>query len=359
MTILGRYVAGRFLSALGGALAAGTSLYLIIDFFDRVRDFARYDPEFSAILSYFLYKIPGVIYQLYPAASLLAVLLSIGILSRNREIMAIRACGVSTWKLATPVIVLAAFGSVLAFLWNETVVPPASAMSNYVNDVVIKNKPYRGIFNASSLWFQSSDGFVNIDYYDASQRTIYGLTLYDADKSFHLNRMIEIPTLKWRDQGWEAAPGTVKTLEADGLISSRPLEQGEFSLAEAPEDLAARRRKPSEFSFRQLKTQTDLLKAKGLGADDLMVDLHNKLAWPVSGLITVLVGFPLAVRGGRRGGMGYSLGTGMAVGFGYWVVAALALSAGRTGGLPAPLAAWSANILFSLLAAGLYTASHD
>ncbi len=357
MTILARYVAGQFLRAFGMACLAGTSLYLIIDFFDRIRLFTRYDAEVSALAAYFMYKTPAIVSQLYPAASLLAVLVSLGALTRNREVMAMRACGVSTWKLAYPVVLLAAVGSVFAFLWNETVVPSASARSNYVNDVVIKKKPYRGVFNASSLWFQSSEGFVNIDYFDAGQQTIYGLTLYDADPSFHLQRMIEVPSLRWRDSAWEKAEGTVKMLGTEGIISMRALDPGEFRLAEAPADLAARRRRPSEFSFRQLKAQTDLLREKGLNADDFMVDLHNKLAWPVSGFITVLVGFPLAVRGGRRGGMGYSLGAGMAVGFGYWVVTALALSAGRTGGIPAPLAAWAANGIFSLLAVGLYIGS--
>ncbi len=354
MTILTRYVVTQYLRLFFLTLTAGATLYMVIHFFDRIGNLSRYDPSTAAMAAYFVFRLPAMLSEIYPAASLLAVLLSLGLAARNREILALRACGISTWQLAVPLIAVAAAMSVLVLAWNEMVVPPTMARCRYLNDVVIKKKTFQGAFNATSLWFQDTQGFISIDFYDANQQAIYGLTLYDADPSFQLNRIIEVPVLRWRDERWRAEVGTVKNIGPDGEILDRFLEPGEFELSEDPRDLAARRRRADEFSFLQLKNQIDVLRAKGLNADEFVVDLHHKMALPFAGLVTVLVGFPLAVRGGRRAGIAHNVALGLAVGFAYFVVTAVALSAGRAGGIPPVLAAWTANSLFIVLAGALY-----
>jgi len=144
--------------------------------------------------------------------------------------------------------------------------------------------------------------------------------------------------------------GLVKELDGNAEVRVRPLSLGEFEMHEDPENLAARRRKPEEFSFRQLRRQIAQLEARGLGADEYLVDLHHKLAWPFAGLVVALVGIPLALRAGPRSGLAASTATGMVIGFAYWVITGLALSAGRTGALPPLAAAWASNVAFVALA---------
>ena len=100
-----------------------------------------------------------------------------------------------------------------------------------------------------------------------------------------------------------------------------------------------------------------MLRARGLEATGLEVDLQAKLAVPFSGVISVLLGLPIALRVGRRTGMGWALITGLAAGFAYWVTMAVAMSMGRTGALPPVAAAWLANVGFGFLAASLLSGS--
>ncbi len=357
MSIIGRYVIGYFMRAFALCMGAATGLFLVIDFFEKIGGFARYDPPAGAVAAYFLFKLPRVVSEVYPAVSLISVLLALGLLARHREVLALGACGVSPWRLAVPLLIASLLISIGVMVWNETVVPPTASRARTINDIVIKKKRYRGLLNASSVWFQNAQGFFNIDYFDANRNALFGLTFYEIDPSFRLNRIIEIPEALWRNQRWDFKGGKVKNVGPEGEIVERELEAGEFELTDTPRDFMRMRRHANEFSFRQFKRQIDLVRAKGLDPSQLLVDLYLKLAMPFSGLVSVLVGFPLAVRGGRRGGLAYTLGLGMVVGFVYWVTMAVAVSAGHTGGMPPLLAAWSANILFAILGGSLFLGS--
>ena len=276
MSLIARYVLSGYLRAFAMAMVSIVLLYLVIDVFERLPDLVEYNAEPADMLGYFAYKVPSILSEIYPAAVLLAVLIGIGMLQRHCEILALRACGISTWRLALPLVALAAIMTVGAVAWNESVVPPTAARSRYLYDVVIKKKIRRGAFNAASLWFQDERGFVNIDYYDADNERIYGLRLYDAQGDHRLARVLEIPLLSWDGERWNYEEGHVKRIDSDGLPYSSPIDDDDFSTAETPASLADRERRPEEFSFAQLREQVRILRAKGLNADSSLVDLHRK-----------------------------------------------------------------------------------
>lgn len=352
MSILWRYVARAWLSVFATAMLATGGLYIVIDIFDRLGEVLSFSPSWTALVSYFLFKLPKILYDVYPAATLLATLISIGMLARNHELGAMRSSGMSDRRLAAPILACALLLSLGALFWSENVVPVAATRSRWLWDVELKQKVYRGVFDAASLWFQNDRGFVHIRRYDAGARVISGLSLYESDPEFNLQRVIEIESMTWRDDRWVSSGGFVKDIAGDEF-HVRPLAPAEIELHEDPENLAARKRRPEEFSFRQLRRQIAQLEARGLAADEYLVDLHHKLAWPFAGFFVTLLAVPLALRSGRGSGLARATATGLIVGFGYWIVTGLALSAGRTGGVSPPAAAWAANGLCSIIAAAL------
>ena len=100
MNTISRYMVASFLKTFAMVMSAVTGLFLILDFFQRIGQLTAYEAEASAIMAYFLLKLPGIVGEIYPAVTLLSVLISIGLLARHREILAMRACGLSTWQLA-------------------------------------------------------------------------------------------------------------------------------------------------------------------------------------------------------------------------------------------------------------------
>lgn len=347
MSIVGGYVVRQYLRVFAFTLFAGLTLFAVVDAVDRVADYAQYGPSAAALLAFYLLRLPLIVTNVFPAVCLLSVLLSLGLLARSREITAMRSCGFSDWQIGAPLLLLSAALSAGAFFWNEIVVPRSAAEARHVKDVVIKKKRGFESFDARSIWLQNAQGFVNIEYFDAARDVIHGLTIYSADEAFRLRSIVEVPTAAWVDGVWQVRQGSVKELAADGSVHARALTTDDVTLSDTPADLAKRRPHAEEFTLWELRKRIALLRSKGLNVDELRVDLHAKLALPLSGIVSVLFGFPLAIRGGRRFGLGYNVSVGLVTGFLYWATLAFAVSAGRMGLVPPLLAAWSANAIFA------------
>jgi lipopolysaccharide export system permease protein len=355
VSVLDRYVLGRFLRMLPLCIAAAAALFLLVDFFQRIGELTKHGAGVWNALAYFSFKLPRVITEVYPAASLLAVLIGLGALAEGRELLACRSCGVSTLRVLAPLAACAALLSLVVLAWNEVVVPPTASRARMIQDVGIEKRLERGVFNASSLWFQSEQGFVNINYFDATRNELHGITLHQMDESFRLVRIVEARKAVWRQDHWDVLDTTVTMFEggADALGQNHGTV---LALDVNPDELRRKRRRAYEFSYRDLSKQILGLERKGLDATEYMVDCDYKLAAPFAGLVAVILGLPLAARGGRRSGGGVlrNVGLGLAVSFVYWSATALAVAAGHAGTLPPLLAAWAANILFGIGGTLLY-----
>jgi lipopolysaccharide export system permease protein len=304
------------------------------------------------VAAYFALKTPKWLVEVYPAASLLAVMLGVGSLVRSNEVLAMQSCGISVAAIARPLLAMSILLSLLAVAWNELVVPPAAVRARAIKDIDIKSMDARGMLDATSLWLQVPDGFLNIDYYDGTHNKLEGITLHGLDERFHLVRLIEIPEAAWSGDRWEYDDGTIREFMPDGSFTYRPLVARNIDLGGSPADFRRKAPRSDEFSIRQLSQRIRTLRAKGLDPAGFETDLQFKFALPLSGLITVLIGLPLALRGSSRTGSAQHIGTGMAVCFLYWLTQALTVSAGHAGTLPPAVGAWAANGIF-LLVGGL------
>jgi lipopolysaccharide export system permease protein len=354
VSILDRYLLARFLRVLPMCIAAAATVFLVVDFFIRIGDFAEHDSGIAKAGAYFVFKLPRILTEVYPAASLIAVLIGMGALAERREVLAMNACGVGTPRILLPLALAGAALSLAIMGWNETVVPPTSSRARVIQDVGIEKKLQTGVFNASSIWFQSSQGFVNIDYFDATHNVLHGITLHEMDEGFRLRTVVEVPQAVWTGSEWKLSPGTVTSFVEGTDAVMRDAAPGDLRIDAAPDDLRKKRRRSYEFSFGELRDQIYGLQRKGLDATEYVVDLHYKLAAPFAGLVAVVLGLPLAVRSRRGGGMLRNVGVALGVSFAYWSATALSVSAGHTGTLPPLLAAWGPYAVFGFGGAALY-----
>jgi lipopolysaccharide export system permease protein len=106
MTVLSRYITATYLKLL--ALTAGSfvAIYLVIDFLEKISRFSQASGNPQYILFFYLYKIPAIINQVMPLAILMSTLLTLGILSRSSEIVAMQSCGISLKRIAMPLLYL-------------------------------------------------------------------------------------------------------------------------------------------------------------------------------------------------------------------------------------------------------------
>lgn len=122
MPILFRYLLREYGKIFTMCFSGLMTIYLVIDFFEKVRRFLRYDADWIDVLTYFLLKIPAISFQIAPLAVLMATLLTFGLLSRGHEITAMRSCGISLLWITSPFIVFASGITLVLLLDRKSVV---------------------------------------------------------------------------------------------------------------------------------------------------------------------------------------------------------------------------------------------
>jgi lipopolysaccharide export system permease protein len=355
VTVIDRYVLGRFLRVLPLCVGAAAALFLMVDFFQRIAELAADQSSAGQIAGYFLFKLPRILTEIYPAGCLLAVLIGVGGLAEGGELLALKACGVSTARLLVPLAIVGALTGFGVLLWNEIVVPPTYTRARLIRDVGIEKELESGVFDAASIWYRSDQGFVNIGYFDANDNTLYRIALHEPDAAFQVGRLIEVPRAVWNEGGWSMEGGVVTTFVEQGDPAIRDAVPGDLTLDATPQELRSKRRRSFELSYRALERQVASLQRKGLDATEYLVDMQYKLAVPFSGLVAIVIGVPLAMRAARRGGgLLRNVGIGLVVSLAYWATAAVAVAAGHAGTLPSWAAAWAANVTFGLGGLVLY-----
>jgi lipopolysaccharide export system permease protein len=353
-SVTSRYFIREFLGMLVPIMLAFVILYLIVDFFDRLDILLKNHATPVSALRYFLFKIPLIVTQIMPPAVLAALLLSLGMLSRRNEIIALRASGVSLVQTALPLLALAALISVATLAWNEMVVPYCTREYQYVNNVEIRKRPQRGILSDREIWYHGADGYYNIAHIDPRRQTLYGLTIFQTDSAFDLRSVIEVASARWTGTGWVSSGATERTVGSDGEIVTQPLPSDQNVIHETLNDFLEVHRDAEELSYLALRQRIQELARKGIDASSYLVDLNMKLAVPFTTLVLACVAIPIAGRARRHPSVAAIVGTGLIVGFAYWVVLALTNALGQSSVLPPLVAAWATNVIFLLLGVALF-----
>ncbi len=357
LPVVGRHLVREFLRAFALAFAAFIAIYVIAEFFDRFDSFLKHDTPIGAIVRYFIFKVPLVVTQVTPVAVLAGGLVGLGLLGRQNEFVALRACGVSIWQIATPLVALAALISVGIFAWNEAVVPYSAHQWHTIDNVEIRKRGVATVFTGRDIWYRGRAGFYNIDRVNARRRALYGLTIYQLRSDFRLARLIEADSANWDGSRWQLLGARTREFGPDGVKEVPSLPAG-FVLPETLDDFRVASVEPEELSYTMLRRQIKDLRAKGVDTSESWVDLHLKLALPAASLMMMLIAVPLAAAGTRLTSVAASMGVGFVVGFSYFVLVAFARALGQSGALPPAIAAWAANGLFALVG-GYYLLGTD
>jgi len=350
LPVIGKHVCIEFLRAFALTVLAFLAIYVLADFFDRFDSFLQHDAPAGTIIRLFLYRMPLIVTQVTPVAVLAGGLVGLGLLARQNEFVAMRACGVSIWQILLPLALLSLVISVVVFAWNETVVPASARRWHQIWHEEIKGKQTAGVFTGREVWYHGGAGFYDVNRVAPRRRQLVGLTVYQLGSDFRPTRVIHADTATWTGDRWQFEGG--RTLEFGGEHTREtPGTPEGFTLPETLDDFSVVTVEAEEFSYSMLRDQIASLQEKGVDASESWVDLHLKIALPIASLVLMLVAVPLAARGTRVSSLPAAVGLGFVIGFSYFIVLAFARALGQTGALPPLLAAWVSNAIFVLIGA--------
>jgi LPS export ABC transporter permease LptF/LPS export ABC transporter permease LptG len=353
-TIIDLYLLRRFFYFFFVILGAFIFLFETFNFFERLDDIARHHVPFITVVNYFRYLIPYLVYQLSPLAALVAVLVTLGILSKNNEIVAFKASGISLYRLAAPLLLAGvAIASTLLIL-DETYLPYANQRQDALYNQ-IKGRPPQTYTRPQRWIFGENSKVYNYDLFDPNEQLFGGLTVIELDPStFQMKRRIFATRAHWLDtqKTWVLESGWIRDF-ADGTVT-RYAPFNVTTLAELVEPPSYFHREviqAFQMSWTELRKYMESLRHAGFDVSTLNVQWHKKLAYPLIAPISMMLAIPFAVLVGNRGAIG-GVALGVAIGIFYWAVAALFEAMGGIGQLPPILAAWSPDLIFFFL--GLY-----
>jgi lipopolysaccharide export system permease protein len=234
-------------------------------------------------------------------------------------------------------------------------VPAFSQRADAIYKVEIKNKQQQSLFGNRDIWVRGEGSFINIDYFDTGTNTLQDVTIFLLKRDFSLEGFVEIPRGRWNGNKWEVENAVEWRFLPDGKMASRKLDVPP-PITETPQDLKFLARDASEFTYFDLQKQIADMKAKGIDTTAYEVDLQIKLALPFISPLMVLLAVPFALKKHISGGVALSFVMAMLIGFGYWVLISFCISLGHSGGLPAWLAAWAPNLIFTMIGIYYFTA---
>lgn len=348
MGILNRYIAQTWLRLLMLCLSGFVGIYLVIDLIEKIPRFMRAGGVAGDILQYFVLKLPEMLSRTATFSILMATLLTLGVLSRDSEIIAMRSCGVSLLRISLPMLVLGLFASILLLINSEFVLPYSYARTEIIENVKIKKKGDRITFKRNNIWFRSSSMILQARLFEPKTRTLSGVVVWSVDGSMNPVSRIDADTAVYREGRWILNSTNKRSFKTVAGYAPQYAQTMALDLNLKVEDLQVLDKDADNMSIRTLKEYAENLSRGGYKACRYLTMMHTKIASPFAALIMVLLGIPFALRNSRSGGIAMGIGASIGIGFAYFVVNAVLLSYGRSGVLPPVVAAWGANFLFML-----------
>ncbi|KAB2964866.1 MAG: YjgP/YjgQ family permease, partial [Thermoanaerobaculia bacterium] len=348
--LIDRYVLRRFGFVFALVMVSGIALRVVADFTENVDDILRHRPPASTLVRYYEYQALQMAFDTAPLAVLVTVLVTFSLLARTNEVTACRALGISLYRLALPALAGAALVAAGSTFLQAQVLPASNHKVQEAKDRIKGRPSQRALRSADKQWMLGSGRFMfNFLAYDERRSSLQRLQVFEFDDQHQLVARLYADEATHDERGWVMRQGWARTFEGREQLDYRPLpEPVRLDLPEDPTYFAAEPRRPAQMTFGELADYVEDLRESGQPQPKYEVALLNKVAFPVAAVVMALVGLPFAFRLQRRGAL-YGLGISIILGMVFLAVYAFFSKLGEVGALPAAVAVWSPNLLFSLL----------
>ena len=353
MKLIDRYILRNLLVPLGYCLLAFMMLFVIFDLFSNLSDFIEAGTPFSKILVFYLFLTPSMILFIAPISLLLAVLYGLSNLTRNNELTAMRACGMSLYRLMTPIIAVGLLASLIVAVINERIAP----WSAYWTDQFVQAETYSG----EHSFYITQD----LPYRNPSARRVWLIGAFNR-QGFEMQDIEVIQQREdgsdatriwaraahWLDGRWWGEEVTIQELDENGYPRGAPRTTARYpfnEFTETPRDFINVTKDPEFLSSREMLAF--IRTHQHMSRDTLArheVDLHYRLAMPWTCLIVTLLGLPIGAHTGRKGAFrGIALALGLF--FSFYVLINFGMALGKNQTLPPWLAVWLPNLIYLII----------
>jgi lipopolysaccharide export system permease protein len=347
MLRLPRHLAARALVNLVASVTGVVALFLAVDFAERA-SVLRADDFVESVAQLYLYRSAVLVWQVAPAAMLLAGAITASGLRKTREYTALRALGFGPWRVAIPILAVCAAGAVALAAAGDVV-----AQSWVRSDEIMQERFNRTTRQAARAqeqkrWFRSKDGRRIFHLRSSAPGGAFErITVLELGDGFTLARRIDAGRMSPAGEpgAWTLEDVEERTFGAGPATFGRAA-RAVYRFEEDPAAFQLRAGRAGQMTRETLAEQVALRGRLGLPSADFALEWHRRLSYPLAGITAGLVAVAVALRRNRRGHLTAALLEAVAIFFLYWAVDAVGLSLGHSGRLAPWLAAWLPAAIF-------------
>ena len=352
MVIVARYIFKTFIYIFLFCVFILWMLFIIGDIFGFLDEILRERIPVTSLIAFYWNLTPFILTQIIPVSTLIACVFLLGNLNKHSEITAMRASGISVWKIIRPMLIAAFIIGLIIFVLNDKLLPSAMRMANRIRyeklDVGKRGKA-QSIKVKNVAIYGYGNRIIFAREFDVEKNTLKDVIIHRHDVKNDLILKVSAQEMQWtEDKKWYGKGVVLYEMNNKGEFMGEPVlsEEREVDVTETPTDFINNQWKPEHMSFAQLKKYVKIFSNSGRRAyRRFLVDLNYKIAFPFTCIITILASAPFALST-KRGGALIGMAKGIVVALLYIPVMAVGLALGKAGVLPPFIAAWFSNIIF-------------
>ena len=348
MKILDKYILKQMLQPFCFGVAAFSTIFVASSFLFRVTQYiTQYGASYSSLFRLFLCLMPEVINYTFPMSMLLASLLTMGQLSGNSEITAMRSGGLSFRRIAAPILAAGFVVSLFSVVWAEKVVPPAKAEYERIIRQEIKNNtkpPSQDHVLIKNIHNGQLERLTYARTFDEKDGVMKDITIEEWQNG-RIVRIQRTPSAKWENGTWVMDKGTVTELTGeDGLTRTMTFEKQVLPISETPKTITLDQKDPDEMTIGELKMYIDILKRQYMPTSKYEMEIYRRFTVPLASFFFALIGVPLGVQS-QRTGASMGLGFSVVIIFIYYSIMTFMTGLGQGGVIPPLIASLTPNVL--------------
>ena len=350
-SLFDNYVLRTFLQYTLMVMVAFVLLVTVFTFFELLGDIIRNRVPLVTVGEYLLNLMPSLIYLTTPLSVLVAVLVTFSAFQGSNELTAMKASGISIYRIVTPVLLISIGVAAGLFVFDQFYLPGANTRQEALRNF-IKGKPAQTFVRPDRKWiFGQNNVIYYYEHFDPDLNEFVRISAFEFDpETFRIVRRVYAGRAHWESalSKWVFERGWSRTF-SDQSEQFKRFDVDTFAkFSEPPQYFNKEVKQSSEMSYDELSRYIKDLQQSGFETVRLRVQLYKKFAYPVICFVMAVLAVPFSLSAGRRGAL-TGIATALGIAIVYWVTSGFFEALGNVSQLPAALAAWAPDVLFGLL----------
>ena len=359
MPILDKYILKQLLEVfLMGVIIFTSIIFASETFTQLIKQITLYGIPFNIAFMMIILNLPQVFVMTIPISTLFATVMTVNRLSLNSEVTVLKACGISISRIAKPIFAFAIVMTFVSFFISEVIVPATSMTSKHLAIYSLQKKHVpEGRMNFTIKDADKNNVLKRLIYIEeCKNKTLNNVTLIDLSDKDAI-QIVQAKTGRTGALGWIFNGGVIYTISKTGKVFNTSLfDDSTVSFGIENADGLVKET-ASQYNFFKLLKYINKNKLNKEFVEKLkvkyQVDLHDKIALPVTTIALTLVGIPLAITPPRvRYNRGFLFS--VIIIFVYYLIRAFSLNLGETKAVSPFMAAWLPVIVIFLIGSFLY-----